>query len=345
MINDWKQISLAQDATIKEAMQKLNDSGLRITLVVDANDCLIGTVTDGDIRRGLLSGLNLESAAALVMNCNPVCIASDATKEAIHDILHHASVLALPVVGDHKKIIGLETIDSVDDDHNTDATVVLMAGGFGKRLYPLTDSLPKPMLPLGKKPILEHIIEDFKLQGFKNFCITTHYKADLIKEHFNKNHLDVNIEYVTEDEPLGTAGSLFFLKEKIHSDFLVMNADLLVKTNFKNLLVFHRKNNEIATMCVKQHSYQVPFGVVSIENMNVLSITEKPLYSHFINSGIYCFSKSIFEFCSQKKYMDMPNLLQNLIIANKKICAFPIHEYWVDVGCMDDLNNARKDYV
>jgi dTDP-glucose pyrophosphorylase len=343
MINNWKSISLAKDDNIKEAMQKLDDSGLRITFVIDANDCLIGTVTDGDIRRGLLSGLGFEAPVSRVMKSNPICVLGDATKETIHDILRKASVLAVPVVDDNKKIIGLETIDSVDDGSHTDAAVVLMAGGFGKRLYPLTDNLPKPMLPLGEKPILEHIIEDFKSQGFKNFYITTHYKAEVIREYFNKNHLGVNIEYIIEDKPLGTAGSLFFLKEKIHSDFFVMNADLLVKTNFKNLLSFHQKHSEIATMCVKQHSYQVPFGVVSLENMGVVEIIEKPLYSHFISSGIYCFNKNIFEFCDQKKHIDMPTLLQNVIASHRKICAFPIHEYWVDVGCMDDYQKVNSD--
>ncbi len=341
MISDWKNIALYKSASLKDAMKALDDSGLRVIFVIDQSEHLLATVTDGDIRRGLLAGLNLDAPVSLVMKSNPICISSDATKESIQDILRNANVLALPVVDGVNKVIGLETIDTVEDKFCTDTTVVLMAGGFGKRLLPLTDHVPKPMLPLGNRPIIERIVEDFKLQGFKNFCITTHYKAEIIQKHFEKNPLNVNIEFFNEDEPLGTAGSLFLLKDRIHSDFFVMNADLLVKTNFKNLLAFHKKNNQVATMCVKQHSYQVPFGVVQIEDMGVLNIIEKPLYSHFINSGIYCFNESIFKFCNEKKYMDMPTLLQNLITENKKICAFPIHEHWVDIGCMDDYQKVN----
>ena len=344
MISNWKNIALHDNASLKDAMKALDSSGLRVTFVIDSDEHLLATVTDGDIRRGLLNGLGIDAPVALVMKNNPISISCDATKDVIQEILRNASVLALPVVDEKNRVIGLETIDTVGDAFHTDTTVVLMAGGFGKRLLPLTDNLPKPMLPLGKKPIIEHIIEDFKLQGFKNFCITTHYKAEVIQGHFEKNPLNVNITFVNEDEPLGTAGSLFLLKDMLESDFFVMNADLLVKTNFKNLLVFHKKNNEIATLCVKQHSYQMPFGVVHVEDANVVNIIEKPLYSHFINSGIYCFSKNIFEFCSKKMYMDMPTLLQNLITANKKICAFPIHEHWVDIGCMDDYQRVKENF-
>ncbi len=345
MINNWSHIILSPASTIKDAMQALNNSGLRITLIVDANNRLIGTITDGDIRRGLLGGLVFETPVSLAMNCNPVSVSMDAPKEAIHDLLRHASVLAVPVVDDDNHIVGLETIDSVDETVHTETPIVLMAGGFGKRLHPLTQDIPKPMLPIGDKPILEHIIEDFKNQGFNNFYITTHYKTKIIQDYFKKNPIDVNIEYVVEDEPLGTAGALHFLKEKIHSDFLVMNADLLVKTNFKNLLSFHQKHNEIATICVKQHTYQVPYGVVSIDNAHVSHIIEKPSYSHFVNSGIYCLQKSILDFFNEKKYMDMTTLLKNVIVENKKVCAFPIHEYWIDIGSMDDFNNAQEDYV
>lgn len=343
MINDWKRIALTQNASLKEAMQVLDGSGLRITFVVNEKDCLIGTITDGDIRRGLLKGLGLDASVSLVMKTNPICVSKDATKESIQEVLRSSSILVVPVLDENQKIVGLETIDSIDGETHDDTPVVLMAGGFGKRLYPLTNNIPKPMLPLGNKPILEHIIEDFKSQGFKNFYITTHYKAEVIQGHFNKNNLGVNIKYIIEDEPLGTAGSLFFLKETLCSNFIVMNADLLVKTNFKNLLSFHQKHQHIGTICVKQYSYQVPFGVVLLEDMNVASIAEKPLYSHFVNSGIYCFNKNIFEFFSKKKYMDMPTLLQNMIAANKKICAFPIHEYWIDVGSMDDYKKANEE--
>ncbi len=345
MINNWKKISLNKDASLKDTMQALDASGLRITFIIDAGGRLIGTATDGDIRRGLLKGLSLESNVSLIMNKNPIFVLEDATKQSIHDILHCASVLAVPVVDNNKKVIGLETIDSIEGVSYHDTPVVLMAGGFGKRLHPLTENVPKPMLPLGTKPILEHIIESFKLQGFKNFYITTHYKTEIIQDYLKKNDLGVNIEYVIEDEPLGTAGSLFLLKDTLNSDFIVMNADLLIKINFQNLLSFHQKHQGIGTVCVKQHSYQVPFGVVSFDAAaKVNEIIEKPLYSHFVNAGIYCFDENILEFCAQKEYMDMPTFLQNIILANKNISAFPIHENWVDIGNMDDYQKVNKEF-
>jgi dTDP-glucose pyrophosphorylase len=344
MINNWKEISLNKDSSIKNAMQALDASGLRITFVIDKYEKLIGTVTDGDIRRGLLKGLSLDDHVSHIMNTTPIFVLENATKQDIHDILHRSSILAIPVVNSDNKIIGLETIDSIEDVSYDDTPIILMAGGFGKRLHPLTENVPKPMLPLGNKPILEHIIESFKLQGFKNFYITTHYKTEVIQEYFKKNILGVNIEYVVEDEPLGTAGSLYLLKNTLNSNFIVMNADLLIKINFQNLLSFHKTHQEIATVCIKQHSYQVPFGVVSFDGeAKIDKIREKPVFSYFVNTGIYCFSKNIFEFFNKKEYMDMPTLLHGIIRGKKKISAFPIHENWVDIGSMDDYKRVQKE--
>jgi dTDP-glucose pyrophosphorylase len=345
MISHWNHITLNSNATIKEAMETLNATGVRIVLIADQECHLIATVTDGDIRRGLLRGINLEMSVTNIMNNSPIFVSPGLTKDEVHDILRHTGVLAVPIVDEQKKILGLETIDCIDQDLETETLVVLMAGGFGKRLMPLTENVPKPMLPLGDSPILEHIVENLRMQGFKNFCITTHYKSEIIQQHFDqKKYVDINIDFIIEDEPLGTAGALFLLKNKVNSDFIVMNSDLLLKTNFRNLVAFHQKHKEIATICTKQYNYQVPYGVVCLENMAVSSILEKPTYSHLINAGAYCFNHSVFNYMPEKKYMDMPTLLQNIIKANKKVYAYPIHEYWVDIGTLETLTRAREEY-
>jgi dTDP-glucose pyrophosphorylase len=345
MINNWNRITLNLNSIIKEVMEVLDATGMRIVLIADEKMHLLGTVTDGDIRRGLLRGIDICASVSNIMNKSPISVSPRLMKDEVHDIIRHTGVLAVPIVDDQKKIIGLETIDSLDNDLELDTMVVLMAGGYGKRLMPLTEKLPKPMLPLGDNPIIEYIVENLKIQGFRNFCITTHYKSEIIQQHFHqKKYSDINIDFIVEDEPLGTAGALFHLKNKIDDDFIVMNSDLLLKTNFRNLLSFHRNHGEVGTICTKKYNYEVPYGVVCLENMAVSNIIEKPTYSYLINAGAYCFSNAVFNYFHEKKHMDMPTLLQTILNENKKICAFPIHEYWVDIGNIDDYQKATLNH-
>lgn len=345
MLVHWKKISLSPTAPISEAMENLNKFGLRIVLIADENDSLIATVTDGDIRRGLLQGFNLADSVSKVMNTEPVVISPGLTKNEISTQFHSFDVLAIPVLGENRKIVGLELINERDKQREKDTAVVLMAGGFGKRLMPLTEDTPKPMLPVGSKPILEHIIENLISQGFVSFYIMTHYKSDIIKEHFQKKkYPGITIEIIFEDDPLGTAGALFFLKDKINSDFIVMNSDLLIKTDFKEIIYFHKKHNNLGTLCTKQYDYQVPFGIVCTDGDSLSGILEKPTYTHFINAGIYCYTPSVFNYINEKKYLDMPNLLEKVMNDNKKIDVFLIHEYWSDIGSIKDYNEAQSNY-
>ncbi len=345
MINHWNRITLSSRATIREAMQTLTDAGLRIVLIVDKEDCLIGTVTDGDIRRGLLKGGHLEETIAQIMNKDPVFVPPGLSKSEMHSILLSSGVLALPIVDDHKHILGLEILSEVHKDEKLDVPVLIMAGGFGKRLGDLTKNLPKPMLPLGSKPILEHIVDNFIYHGFKNFFISTHYKAEEIKKFF-KDGKDkgVEIEYLDEDTPLGTAGCLYFLKEKVSDIFIVINGDLFVDFDFNLLIDFHRKNNAVVTMCVRKSNFHVPYGVVEIEKMQVKNIIEKPHYSHDVSAGIYCFSSDALKYLTKIQPIDMPDLFQEIIQKNQKVLAFPLHEYWMDIGNSDNLTKVRQEY-
>lgn len=344
MIKTWKIIALNSSETIKQAMSKLSSGALRIVLVVDKNDKLVGTITDGDIRRGLLRGLTLEDPIDNVMNINPVFITDDKKDPSrVKRILRSCGVLAAPIVDSNRRVIGLETLDSLDISDKVDTPIVLMAGGFGKRLHPLTEALPKPMLPAGDKPIIECIIDNLSDQGFYKFYITTHYKSEMIEEHFNKERFaHLEIEFVREAKPLGTAGSLYFLKHKIKNDFCVMNADLINNANFRNLLSFHKQQENISTVSVRKHPYQFPFGVIEVSGTKVSSIKEKPTYSFFVNAGIYCFSNKIFNHLTKEEYLDMPDLLDQVMQEGESITAFPLHESWLDIGRHNDYDLVRE---
>lgn len=347
MMNDWKKTSLPSDATIKEAMLLLDRYGKRVVLVVNGQEQLLGTVTDGDIRRAFLSGLNFEASLAEIMNSDPVTACHLDAKQTIHHLMYQKGIMAIPVLDQDRKIVRLETIDDTQTRFHAPTDVVLMAGGFGKRLHPLTQDIPKPMLPLGKKPILENIIEEFVGQGFNNFYISLHYKSNIIQDYFGDGqNFSANIHYVEESTPLGTAGALQYLRKKLTSPFILMNADLLVKIPFEELLQFHLSKKSICTMCVKEYTHQVPFGVVDITNERISGLLEKPAYQYFINAGIYCLDEQIFNFIEDGHYMDMPQVLKKAIAAGHQVSAFPImYEYWTDIGSIGDYEKAQRELV
>ncbi len=345
MINDWNHITLSSSATIRNAMQTLNDTGLRIVLIIDSDGCLIGTVTDGDIRRGLLRGGSLEETVEQIMNKEPVFVPSGLSKSEMYGVLLSSGVLALPIIDDHKHILGLEVLSEYKKVKKVDVPVLIMAGGFGKRLGNLTKDLPKPMLPLGSKPILEHIVDNFIYHGFNKFFISTHYKPEEIQNFFRDGtEKGVEIEYLHEEVPLGTAGCLYFIKEKVSDILIVINGDLFVDFDFNHLIDFHRRNNALVTMCVRKNDFHVPYGVVEIEKMQVKNIVEKPRYSHDVSAGIYCLSGDALKYLEKLKLIDMPDLIQEIIQKNQKIFAFPLHEYWVDIGTPDHLTKIRQEY-
>lgn len=343
---NWKKICLTPNDSLKKAMQVLSDFGDRIALVVDKNMCLCGTVTDGDIRRGLLNGFNLDDLISQIMNKNPITVTPSMTSQEIQHILCEKNIFAVPIVDDCKNILGLEFISGLNKIKDSYVPVLIMAGGFGKRLGSLTQDMPKPMLTIGRKPILEHIIDNFTQQGLKKFFISTHYKSDTIKNYFNDGkEKGIEIEYLEEDIPLGTAGGLFFLKKKVENTFIVINGDLLVGFNFNHLIEFHENHHALVTMCVRQSDYEVPYGVVQMEKMEVKKIIEKPRYVQHVNAGIYCFSHKVLEYVKDKEPLDMPDLLHKIIQDRQKVLAFPLHEHWIDIGSLKSLNQAQEEHA
>lgn len=346
MLN-YKSSFLSKDATLRETTVAIELSDGKIALIVDEDEKLIGTITDGDIRRGLIDGLKFEDSIETIIFKTPTTahINERANKKALISRMQEFQILQIPLLDDDNRVVGLETISHLSIEEKRENWVILMAGGEGRRLRPLTENTPKPMLEIGGKPILETTIQNFIDAGFENFIISVNYKSDIIKDYFKDGRgLGVNIEYLEEDTPLDTAGSLTLLKEKPTQPFIVMNGDILTKINFENVLEFHETQNSIATMCVREYSIQVPYGIVNSEDFKFQSVQEKPNFSYFVNAGIYTFSPEALDLIEPNTPLRMTDFFENLKSAGKDCYTYPVHEYWLDIGKMDDYNHAVNNF-
>ncbi len=344
-MNVWKENIISSDATLVEAIQKIDSSGMQLVLVLNADGYLEGVLTDGDIRRAILKGKSLEVRVDEVMNRNPKTVSEKTSREEILSIMRRHRMHHLPVLNSVGKVIKLFTLDELIGAIGIPNWVVLMAGGLGKRLRPLTDDTPKPMLFVGGKPILESILESFSEQGFRKFYLSVNYKAEMIQNHFgNGDKLGIDIEYLHEDKTLGTAGALSLLPTKPEEPIIVMNADLLTRTNFDSLLKFHNEHKSIGTMAVREYDFQVPYGVVSVDEYKIKGIEEKPIHKFFVNAGIYVLSAEALDYIPKDTFFDMPTLFENLLSANKVVSAYPLREYWLDVGRLEEFERAQREW-
>jgi dTDP-glucose pyrophosphorylase len=343
-MKNWKNIILDQSSTMHDAISLLNNEALGIVLVVNSNQKLIGTITDGDIRRALLRHLDMNTPVIDFMYGSPKVAGANDSKSQLLLSMQKFNLLHIPIVNSSNRIVGLETMPHLLEKNVLDNPVFLMAGGFGQRLMPLTKNTPKPMLNVGSKPILETILDKFIDAGFHNFFISLHYKGEIIKEYFGDgSKWGVSICYLNEKEPLGTAGSLGLIpKDKINLPIIMMNGDLITEVNFKELLAFHTKHVGDATMCVQQCDFQVPFGVIESVEHQITSIVEKPTQSLFINAGIYALDPVVLEDIEGDKYIDMPDMLNERIKKDKKVNMFPVHEYWLDIGHIENYEIANE---
>jgi dTDP-glucose pyrophosphorylase len=332
--------------TSRDALVAINSNPkLKIAIVLDENNELKGIVTDGDIRRALLDNDTLDAPVTKIMNRKPLTAPPEATREYLIKLMEEKGIEAIPIVK-QGKLIGVELYHEISKSSSYDNPVFIMAGGFGTRLRPLTDNCPKPMLKVGDKPMLEILIDSFIRSGFNNFYISTHYLPEKIREYFGDgSDKKVKITYVHEESPLGTGGALGLLpNDSARLPVVVINGDILTKVNFAKLMEFHDSNKAESTMCVREYEYQVPFGVIKGEGVEVTGMVEKPTQRFFVNAGIYILNPSVIETVKANFYIDMPTLLEQQIAKNKKVLKFPIYEYWLDIGRMDDFNRAQKDF-
>lgn len=344
-MNDWKSVILTPESTIRDAMRVIDKAALRIGLVSDEEQKLLGTVTDGDIRRGLLASGDMDDSVVTVMNANPIIIKPSHTRQQRIDIMDKYDVLVLPVVDDNNYLVGLETLHQILQPKKRDNPVFIMAGGFGTRLRPLTDHCPKPMLHVGDKPMLEHLIRQFIKFGFHDFYISTHYMPEQIHEHFGDgSKWNISVTYIHEHEPLGTGGALGLLPKSLPElPLIMMNGDVLTKVDFKCLLDHHESNNFDATMCVRELEHKVSFGVVESQDDLVTAMVEKPTYRYHINTGIYVLSPECVASVEPNEKIDLPTLLENRMQKNKKVGIYTSYDYWLDIGQMADYQKAQHD--
>jgi len=344
-MQDIKKVTLKKNASIKEAFEVIDKGAKRIAIVLDDEERVIGTISDGDARRGLLKGYTLESSIEDLYYKTPTLgYETDSNEEIIKKAIVK-KLYQVPIVDKNNKLIYVEDLANLLQRTKRRNKVVLMAGGLGTRLRPLTDSIPKPLLEIGGKPILETIIGNFVKYGFIDIIISVNYKAEMIKNYFgNGQQFGANISYVEDTKRLGTAGSLSLFSDDSMEPFFVMNADLLTTVNFEQMLDFHLEENSIATMAVREYEYQVPYGVIEIQNSGITSIQEKPIQKFFVNAGIYILSKKVLKNIPKDEFYDMPTLFEELINDNQKVLSFPVHEYWLDIGRMDELQQAQNEY-
>jgi len=338
-------IKLHINSTIKQALEIIDKAAMQIAIIVDEDDKLLGTLTDGDIRRGLLKDLDLNSSIETIVFKTPTIAKISDTKEDVLKKALSKKLHQIPIVDENGRIVGIQEIEELIKPKEKTNKVILMVGGLGTRLRPLTDNTPKPMLKVGNKPILQTIVEKFAEYGYTNIVLCVNYKSHVIQDFFGDgNEFGVNIEYVFEEQRMGTAGALSLLKEKPSEPFFVMNGDLLTNVNFEHLNSYHLSNNSLGTMCVREYDFQVPYGVVNIKDGKILSIEEKPTHKFFVSAGIYMLSPDILQYIPKNEFYDMPTLFEKLISKNKNIISFPLREYWLDIGRLEEYKKANEEY-
>ena len=344
-MKNLEDIIVEESTSIIEVLKIIDKSAKQIAIVVDSNNKLLGTINDGDIRRAILKNISLNESIKDIYFKNPTVASINNSKEEILSICREKKIHQIPIIDDEGNLIGLEILDQLISKEKKGNKVVLMVGGLGTRLRPLTKDTPKPMLKVGNKPILQTIVEKFRDYGYTNIVMCVNFKLNIIQEYFGDGgEFGVNIEYILEDNRMGTAGGLSLLKENPTEPFFVMNADLLTNVNFEHLHDFHVSNDSMGTMCVQYYDFKVPYGVVNIENTKILSVKEKPTQKFFVNAGIYMLSPESLKYIPKKQFYDMPTLFEKLINENQNIISFPLREYWLDIGRVEEYEKANEDY-
>jgi len=344
-MHNSKAIEIDKKTKIVECLKVLDQTNMQICLVVNNNRKLLGTVCDGDIRRGILNGFSLEDTVDKIMCSSPVFLEEGFSKTEIFNIMSSKKIRQLPIVNHFGFIEGIELLEDLFSQTKRLNRVILMVGGLGERLRPLTKSLPKPMLSVGGRPILQTIIESLVEHGFVKATLCLGYKSEKIKDFFGDgSKFNIEIDYILEDKRMGTAGALDLIADEITDPFILMNGDLLTNINFSNLIDFHINTKASVTMCIKEKEFQVPYGVIEIDDERIISINEKPVQSLFINAGIYVLDPDVMKFIPNNKFYDMNSLITRIIEEDKLVSPFPITEYWIDIGRFEEYEKANEEF-
>lgn len=343
-MKNWKSIQITKDATVIDAIKIIDSSEARACLVITEDSKLIGTITDGDIRRAILKGVTLDSTISNVLHENPITAPVGKEVSFYQEILEKKQIQQLPLIDENEILSGFYVASDKKKSKKTNK-IVLMVGGLGSRLGALTSNCPKPMLNVGGKPILETIIKNLTSEGFTDFYLAVNYKSEVIEEYFgNGSQLGISIKYIREEKRMGTAGSLSLLEEVPNEPLVVMNGDLLTSINVSELIEFHNENDSQATMCIRNYNFQLPFGVVVVNGENMQEILEKPTEKRFVNAGIYIVNPSTLSRIPKDQFYDMPTFFNDLLKEKMNVKVFPISGYWLDIGQKEDFEKAHVEY-
>jgi dTDP-glucose pyrophosphorylase len=335
---------MPETATLGQVIRNLDETSLQIALVVSTDGVLVGTLTDGDVRRGLLRGLDLTSSINSIIYREPIVVPPQLGRDTVLQLMQANKIHQLPIVDNDRRVVGLHLWDELMAPSQRPNLMVIMAGGQGTRLRPHTENCPKPLLPVGGKPMLEHIIERAKAEGFQHFILAIHYLGHMIEDYFGDgSRWQVRIGYLREESPLGTAGALSLLSPRPDAPFVVSNGDVLTDIRYGELLEFHCRHNASATMAVRQHEWQHPFGVVHTKGVDIIGFEEKPISRSHINAGVYVLEPCVLDILSTE-HCDMPTLFGRLQVRTERTIVYPMHEPWLDVGRVDDLERARAKH-
>ena len=343
-----KECIVHEPCDIKKVITAIQKGGLRIALILDNSNKLIGTISDGDIRRGLLNGLTINSPSSKIIIRDCFTAKRNTSRKEILKIMRENAISQIPIISEENDFIGLEISDQLlpkSSNFFIPNYALLMAGGRGSRLRPITDDCPKPLLPINGKPILEIILEQCIDSGIRNFYISVHFLAEKIINYFGDgSKWNVKIKYLREDLPLGTAGSLKLIQDDLKHSLILINGDVLTKTNFQNVLNYHSKNNAEITICAREQILSSPYGVIEVEGISFKSMIEKPNFRQLVNAGIYVLNPSVISYVLEKEYLDMPELIMLTKERKKNIIVYPVHEYWLDIGKPEALDKAHYDW-
>ena len=346
---DLKTLCIQRETTIRDAITQMESNRSGIVLIVDESQKLAGTVTDGDVRRAILVDTSLEEPVGLLLDrklgspfANPITATVGEPRESMLDTFQRHGIIHLPIVDENQRVVDLVTLQDLVPTEELGLQAVIMAGGRGTRMRPLTDDVPKPMLPVGDRPLMELTIDQLRAAGIKHVSVTLHHKLEKVTDYFGDGTgFGVNINYLTEERPLGTAGALG-LMETPGETMLVINGDILTQVDYRAMLIYHRQHSADLTVALFQHDIRVPYGVIECDDAWVKNITEKPVYKYLVNAGIYLLESSVLQYVPKDRSSDMPDLIQTLLNEGLRVAAFPIHEYWLDIGRPEDYRQANE---
>lgn len=349
MYTDLTTLCISPDESIHAAIAQIEVSRIGIVLVVDPNMNLLGTVTDGDLRRIILADISLDEPVSLLLArktespfAKPITAPLGSGRTTFIELLKQHGIRHLPLVDHQQRVVALVTVDEFTPEQPPAMKAVIMAGGMGTRLRPLTEELPKPMLPVGDQPLMEIIVNQLRDANISHVNVTVHHESEKITNYFGDgSKFGVEITYVTEDRPLGTAGALGLMAAP-QEPVLVINGDILTQVDFRAMLTYHQEHSGDLTVAVQQYDLQVPYGVVECEGTSIRRLSEKPVLKFFVNAGIYLLEPSVYSFIPTDERYDMTDLIQRLLDEGRSVIAFPIREYWSDIGQLSDYEKAQE---